>query len=141
MEENFIKQLKQDIESNDFGSKQNDIQLWYNAEGDCIQFLTIHNETIRKRIDEHLTLYLSIKDEKPVGFQLKDIHALIDKYDMDAMTVHADYASNDKRLASISALMFKAFTKMPTSINRRSGYSEAFSTIAREDSVEIPILQ
>lgn len=141
MEDDFIKQLKQDIESDDFGSKQNDIQLWYNGEGDCIQFLTIHDGTIRKRIDEHLTLYLSIEDEKPVGFQLKDIHALINKHDMDAMTVHADYAPSDKRLVSIAALIFKAFAKTPTSINRVSGYSEAFRTMAREDSVEIPVLQ
>ncbi|MCP4254045.1 MAG: hypothetical protein GY775_11675 [Candidatus Scalindua sp.] len=139
MEDDFIKQLKQDIESDAFGSKQSDIQLWYNAEGDCIQFLTIHDGTIRKRIDEHLTLYLSLEDEKPVGFQLKDIHALCNKYDADLMTVHAGYAK-DRRLISISALMLKAFDKKPKSINRFSGYSEAFRTMVKEaDKVEIPV--
>jgi len=140
MEDVFIKQLQHDIEGSEFGSKQDELQLWYNQEGDCIQFITMHVATIRKRIDEHLTLYVSIEDDKPIGFQLKDIHALINKYNVDLMAVHADYTSSDKRLVSIAALMFKAFAKMPETINRISGYSEAFRTIARDAyNVEIPV--
>ncbi len=50
--------------------------------------------TLGKRIDEFLTLYISMKDKKAIGFQLKDIHALINKYDVDLITVQADYASS-----------------------------------------------
>lgn len=139
MEEKFITQLKQDIEGKDFGSRQDDLQLWYNEEGDCIQFKTMHVATIRKRIDEYLTLYISIEDNKPIGFQLKDIHALINEHKMDSIIVQADYSSSDKKLVSISMLIFEAFVKMPRTINRTSGYAEAFRTIARDvDSVEIP---
>ncbi|MCP4267700.1 MAG: hypothetical protein GY777_19395 [Candidatus Brocadiaceae bacterium] len=142
MEEGFITQLKEDIKGEDFGSKQDDLNLWYNEEGDCIQFKTMHVATVGKRIDDFLTLYLSIEDNKPIGFQLKDIHALISKYDIDLITIQAGYESSDKRLVSISALLFKAFAEMNTSINRVAGYSEAFRTIARDvDSVEIPVLQ
>jgi hypothetical protein len=139
MEEKFITQLKEDIEDKDFGSKQEDLQLWYNEEGDCIQFKTMHVATIGERIDDFLTLYKSVEDNKPIGFQLKDIHALISKYDIDLIAVQAGYTPSDKRLVSISTLLFNAFTEMNDSINRRAGYSEAFRTIAREDSIEIPV--
>lgn len=140
MEDTFLKQLKQDIEGSEFGSKQDELQLWYNQEGDCIQFITMHVATVGKRIDDFLTLYISVEDDKPIGFQLKDIHALINKNNVDLISVHADYTSSDKRLVSIEALMFKAFAKIPETINRISGYSEAFRTIARDAyNVEIPV--
>jgi hypothetical protein len=71
--------------------------------------------------------------------KLKDIHALISKYDIDLIAVQAGYTPSDKRLVSISTLLFNAFTEMNDSINRRAGFSEAFRTIAREDSIEIPV--
>jgi hypothetical protein len=140
MEDAFIKQLKHDIEGSEFGSKQEELQIWYNQEGDCVQFKTMHVATIAKRIDEYLTLYISIEDNKPIGFQLKDIHALANKYDVDLTAVQADYTSRDKRLVSITTLMFQAFVKIPKTTNRVSGYSEAFRTIARDAyNVEIPV--
>ncbi len=142
MEEKFIEQLKQGLEESDFGSKQNDIQLWYNQEGDCIHFKTMHVATIGKRIDHYLTLYFSLEDKKPIGFQLKDIHALFNVHDLELMAVKAGYTSRDKRLVSITTLMLKAFAKTPSpTINRFSGYSDAFRTIPKEaDKVEIPVL-
>ncbi len=113
MEEDFIKQLEQDIAGIDFGSKQDDLQMWYNERGDCIQFKTMNVPAIRERIDECLTLYFSIEDQKPIGFQLKDIKALANLLDVDIM-VKADITSSDKSLISITALiLFKAYTQMP----------------------------
>lgn len=143
MEEKLIKQLKQDLEGSDFGSKQNDLLIWYNKEGDCIQFKTKHVATIGRRIDRYLTLYISVEDKQPIGFQLKDIHALFDEYDLDLMAVQADYTSGDKKLVSVTAtgLILKAFTKMPESINRFSGYEEAFRTmVGKNVEVDIPLL-
>ncbi|MCP4987406.1 MAG: hypothetical protein GY928_15520 [Colwellia sp.] len=102
----------------------------------------MHVATIGKRVDEYLTLYVSIEDQKPIGFQLKDIHALFNVYDADLMKVQADYTSKDKRLVSIATLMLKAFSKAPSpTINRISGYSDAFRTMVKgTDSVEIPSL-
>lgn len=140
MEEKFIEQLKQDLKGADFGSKQDNLQLWYNKEGDCIQFKTMqHVPVARRRIDEYLTLYISIENKKPIGFQLKDIHALIAEHG-NLMTVQAGYTFTDKSVISITALILKAFVKMPESINRFSGYRDAFSTMARDvENLEIPI--
>lgn len=140
MEDTFLKELNKDIQSDDFGSGQNDPVIWYNEEGDCLQFKTMHVATIGKRIDEYLTLYLSAEDDKPIGFQLKDIHALYSKHDADLMAVHADYTSKDRILISVSMLMLKAFKKKAESINRLSGYSEAFSITRDVDKVEIPVI-
>ena len=72
MEEKFIKQIMRDVKSKAFGSRQHELQVWYNKDGDCVQFKTVQVATLRRRVDEYLTLYISIDDKKPVGFQLKD---------------------------------------------------------------------
>ena len=139
MAEEFLAQLKRDLKGSDFGSKQDDICLWYNDEGDCIHFKTKHVAIIGKRIDEFLTLYLSAEDKKPIGFQLKDVQALLEATDADLMTVQVDYAQ-DKSLISVSALIFEAFQSIPVTINRKFGYSEAISTIAGDsDKMKIPL--
>jgi hypothetical protein len=138
MEEDFIKQLKQDLKSKDFGSKQNECKIWYNKEGDCFQLKTRHDVAIiGKRIDEYLTLYVSVEDGKPIGFQLKDIKALIKEFKTDLMSVQADYVPADKSLVSITALMVRALIRMPSSINRTFGYTDALNTIVKEDEDRI----
>ena len=139
MEETFLEELQRGIQSDDFGSEQDNPTIWYNEEGDCLQFKTMHVATIGKRIDEYLTLYLSAEDNKPIGFQLKDIHALYNKHDADLMAVHADYTSKGRILISMSMLMLKAFKKKEESINRLTGYSEAFSITRGVDKVELPV--
>ncbi len=64
-------------------------------------------------------MYLSLEDEAPVGFQLKDIRALIDIKDIDMMSVQVGYNSENKRLISIEVLMlgFKAYGKIPENNN------------------------
>lgn len=139
MEEEFIKQLEKDIKSPEFGSKRDDLLMWYNKEGDCIHFKTMDVDIVGKRIDEFLTLYISIEEQKPVGFQLKDIHALTSAHDIDLM-VQADVATKDKRLISINMLIFKAFAKKPPNINRFSGYTDAIGVMAKDAyNVEIPV--
>ncbi len=139
MEDTFLEELKRDIQSDDFGSGHDAPNIWYNEDGDCLQFKTTHVATIGKRIDEYLTLYLSAENNEPIGFQLKDIHALYSKHDADLMSVQADYTSEGKILISMSMLMLKAFKKKKESINRLTGYSEAFSITRGVDRVEIPV--
>ncbi|MCP4268090.1 MAG: hypothetical protein GY777_21380 [Candidatus Brocadiaceae bacterium] len=134
----FIKQLENDIESPEFGSKRDDFLMWYNKEGDSIHFKTMDVDIIRKRIDEFLTLYISIEEQKPVGFQLKDIHALTSAHDIDLM-VEAGATTKDKRLVSINTLIFKAFAKRPPNISRFSGYTDAVGVMTKDAyNVEIP---
>ncbi len=133
----FTKQLEKDIKSPEFGSKQDDHLMWYNKEGDCIHFKTMDVDIIGKRIDEFLTLYISIEEQKPVGFQLKDIHALTSAHDIDIM-VQADVTTKDKRLISINMLILKAFAKKPANISRFSGYTDAVGVMTKDEYKEIP---
>ncbi len=112
--------------------------MWYNKEGDSIHFKTMDVDIVRKRIDEFLTLYISIEELKPVGFQLKDIHALTTAHDIDIMG-EAGATTQNKRLVSISTLIFKAFAKKPANISRYSGYTDAVEVMTRDTyNVEIP---
>ena len=143
MAETFVSQLEQDIKGPDFGSKQDVLRIWYNKEGDCVQFKTMPNvATKRKRIDGYLTLYVSIEDGKTIGFQLKDIRALIEEHgDAGIMDVQAGYTTEDKRLVSITAtaLILIALKKSTDFVNRISGYEDAIRTVPKEDSLEIPV--
>lgn len=136
----FTKQLEKDIKSPEFGSMQDDHLMWYNKEGDCIHFKTMDVDIIGKRIDEFLTLYISIEENKPVGFQLKDIHALTSLLDVDLM-VEADVTTKDKRLISINMLILKAFDKKPANISRFSGYTDAIGVMTKDEynNVGIPV--
>ncbi|MCP4987906.1 MAG: hypothetical protein GY928_18195 [Colwellia sp.] len=134
----FTKQLEKDIKSSKFGSKRDDHLMWYNEEGDSIHFKTMDVDIVGKRIDEFLTLYISIEEQKPVGFQLKDIRALTEAHNIN-LTVQAGATTTDKRLVSINMLMFKAFSIKPSSKNRISGYAEALEAMTKDgDRVEIP---
>ena len=139
MEEDFLKKIEKDSQTKAFGSKKNNIQIWYNQDGDCVQFQTMHVGVLRERIDDYLTVYRSAEDNEPIGFQLKDVHALINKYELEGVAVQAGYSIKDNKLISVAVLMLKAFAKMQPSINRVAGYGDAFRTLTNDKAeVEIP---
>lgn len=139
MEENILKDLMEKMQGEKLGSRKNDTQMWYNAEGDCIQFQTEHVAIIRDRIDDYLTIYRSAVNKGVIGFQLKDIKALMRKYCFDSVVVTADVRNN--KLISITALLVSILSdsiSMP-SISRREGYVEALRTFPKERD-KIPLV-
>lgn len=139
MEENILKDLMEKMQGEKLGSRKNDTQMWYNEEGDCIQFQTEHVAIIRDRIDDYLTIYRSAVNKGAIGFQLKDIKALMRKYYFDNVVVTADVRNN--KLISITALLVSILSDsilMP-SISRREGYVEALRTFPKERD-KIPLL-
>ena len=131
----FVKIIKEDSEKPYFGSLKNQIEIWYNEEGDCVQFKTMDIATLGKRIDEYLTIYYSVeKRDLPVGFQLKDVKALINKFELKSVTVGASYSKEGNALKSISLvieLILKAYEKshQTGTIGSRDGYRTAFETL------------
>lgn len=81
--DDFIKGLQ---DNPDLGSHKDEIGPWYNSVGDCIEFQTVQEAYVADRVDEFLTIYRSADTEKPIGFQIKDVKVLLEKFGFAGMT-------------------------------------------------------
>lgn len=43
---------------------------WYDPHGDCLEYCMVNEEVVGDRIDGILTIYRSIKDDRPVGCEI-----------------------------------------------------------------------
>lgn len=131
MEKHFLDDFVHKIDpSAKLGSHKDAREPWYNQNGDCIEFQTINEAIIADRIDEFLTIYRSAKNEEPIGFQLKDVLALVKKYGVDSLAIEAKVKSG--RLMSVTTLLLSAYESLPQTINRRLSYSSALNAIPKE---------
>ena len=133
----FIKGMK---EKGQIGSAKERQAIWYNKEGDCLEFQTIDELFIAHRIDKYLTLYRTVENDQLIGFQIKGVKALIRKYCFDAMVVGAGV--QDKRVVSIIALLVNVLSlEDHPSIQRKKGYADALRTAPRGEAekVEVPV--
>ena len=137
--EDFLKELISKFGKGEkLGSRKDELHIWYNEDGDCVQFQSDQVAIIRQRIDEYLTVYRSAESNEIIGFQLKDIKALINKYECDIFAVKA--AVKNKVLISITTLLLKAFSKQSPTINRLQGYDNAIKSVPKEnEEVAIPV--
>lgn len=130
MEEHFLsKHVK--------GKKGFRAEPWYNAIGDCVEYHTINEAVVADRIDEKLTIYRSVITNKPIGFKLKDVQALLSKYGYDTLAVQVE--QEDATLVSIAALLFAAYEEAAPSIKRRLAYSSAL--FPQENNFNVPFEQ
>lgn len=140
MENPFLKEFVSRIAKENLDVHQNMEHIWYNVTGDCIQFQTDKEVAIvAERIDVYLTIYRSAEDEKPIGFQLKDIKALIDKYKYAGIFVKTTVNSEANTIISVKALLINALTESSPSINRRTAYTEAIKALAMEDNIKVQV--
>lgn len=134
--ENFIRQIDPSATR---GSHQATREPWYNPHGDCIQFQTVNEAVIGERIDNHLTIYRSAVSNQPIGFQMKDVHRLIQKYGCSGIEVNAQVKG--QRLVRVTGLLLYAYQSEPPTINRTTGYSSAISALTSiPDRIELPSL-
>ncbi|MEW6684229.1 MAG: hypothetical protein AB1451_15135 [Nitrospirota bacterium] len=107
---------------------------WFNPFGDCIEFQSESVAVVADRIDDFLTLYRSAENNEVIGFQLKDVTALL--RDLGYQDLEVRWSMDDKRIVSLTALLLKAYGRSNLTIHRLSGYSQAIRTI-EDDEVEV----
>ncbi len=78
MEEHFLNKYVE-------GEKGFRAEPWYNATGDCIEYQTVNEAVVADRIDARLTIYRSAITNKPVGFKIKDVMAILSRYGCDGL--------------------------------------------------------
>lgn len=96
---------------------------WYNPYGDCIIYRTANEAIVADRIDELLTIYRSALDDRPIGFQIKGMRAIIHKFKLAGLATIVSETANGQILAiSVSALLFAAYLEKPETPERREAY-------------------
>jgi hypothetical protein len=115
------------------GENSQDLQLWYNPYGDCVEYQTEQVAIVADRIGEYLTIYRSAETDKAIGFQLKDVKALMKKY---TSPVQLEWKTKGNTLVSVSALLLAAMeAEVPFTIKKRSGFLDAMRNLSKTDEV------
>jgi hypothetical protein len=114
---------------------------WYNPYGDCIVFKMADEAIITDRVDDVLTLYRSCIDNRPIGFQIKCVVAMIRKLGWHGLEATCDIDPDRLGSVSVSAVLLAAYEVGPKSVSRRSGYAQAFQLPASGKSLRREDLQ
>jgi hypothetical protein len=77
---------------------------WTSREGDCAYFYRARDPNYRERVDNVLTVYRSLKDDKIVGVQIKGLTSLPEH---DAMGVAVD----DRREVEVVVLLLLTYRR------------------------------
>jgi hypothetical protein len=134
MEKHFLNELVE-------GKKGFRAEPWYNATGDCIEYHTVNEAVVADRIDEKLTIYRSVITNKPIGFKIKDVRAIVQKCGYDGLAVAS--LEQDKTLVfvSVAAIVLAAYEEGAPSIKRRLAYSSVLLPQENQGRFNIPISQ
>jgi hypothetical protein len=124
MEEHFLKDFVTDV-------AREEPRPWYNGAGDCIVFQTTDEAFVAERVDEVLTIYRSIEKNTPIGYQIKGVKALTEKFGWAGLRVDCKNEGDEITEVSISALLLGAYEQGPKTIGRRRGYASAFDSCDR----------
>jgi hypothetical protein len=114
---------------------------WHNLYGDCIVYKVANEAFVADRIDEWLTVYNSAVDGRPIGFQIKGVHAIITKFGQDGLAVSWKADAKSVKAISIMALLLAAYEQGPRTLGRRRAYAAAMESPAQERSIPADELQ
>lgn len=101
MEEHFLKAFVRDEERAPFEPR-----LFYNRFGDCLEYKIAPEGVVGDRIGEVITIYRSAIDDRPIGFQIKGVSALLKILDAAGMVIQAEQAGEERKsLVSVKVLL------------------------------------
>lgn len=133
MEEHFLKDFVA-------GERSVSPEPWYNPDGDCIIYQTVDDATVAQRIDEVLTIYRSFANGKAIGFQIKGLNAIVNKFGWNGIAFGFETNRQEVTKVSLYALLLAAYDTGQKTIGRRVGYATAFQSLSRETELEISTL-
>ena len=114
---------------------------WYNPDGDCIVYRMANEAVVADRIDELLTVYNSAEDNRPIGFQIKGVMAIIRKLGIDGLAVTSEANGDSVKRISIVVLLLAAYEDGPHTIGRRRGYANAMECPLKNRAISADELQ
>ena len=143
MEKHFLDDFVHELNNSSTEESEEVIGVpWYNREGDCIVFRNAPGAFIADRVDEILTLYLSAEERHPIGFQIKDVMALVRKYGYDGLMVRAEVEDSDEswvQTISIHALILAAYEQSPRTIRSRQNYASVLPLLPKPEYDKVSV--
>jgi len=98
---------------------------WYNPIGDCIICKMADEAVVADRVDGLLTVYRSAIDNRPIGFKIKDIRAIISRFGLQGLAVSSEADAQGVKSISVAMLLLAAYEEGPRSMARRKAYASA----------------
>jgi len=98
---------------------------WYNPHGGCISYKMADEAVVADRVDEWLTVYNSAVDNRPIGFQMKGVRAIITKFGVDGLAVSWESDARGVKSISVAMLLLAAYEQGPRTMSRRKAYAKA----------------
>ncbi len=114
---------------------------WYNRYGDCIIYQMANEAVVADRVDELLTVYNSALDNRPIGFQVKGVAAIIRKLGLDGLVVKSEADAQGVKSISIMALLLAAYEEGPHTLSRRRAYAAAMECPTERRTIPADELQ
>ena len=136
MEKHFLADLAQEHGPATFRAEP-----WYNPHGDCIVFQMADEAVVADRIDDLLTIYRSAVDNRPIGYQIKGVGAIIKRFGLDGLTVESVSDDQVVKAVSIRLLLLAAYDQGPRTPGRRKAYAAAMDCPAEKQTIPAEELQ
>ena len=114
---------------------------WYNPDGDCIVFKMADEAIVAERVDELLTVYNSAVDNRPIGFQIKGVQAIIRKLGLDGLAVASESDGTAVKAISIAALLLAAYEEGEPTLARRRAYASVMEGSVKKRTILADDLQ
>ena len=118
------------------GAQQFRAEPWYNPHGDCLVYRAADEAVVADRVDGILTIYRSAVDNRPIGFQIKGVMAIVARFGLDALTVESDVEGREVKGISIQALLLAAYEQFPRSVRRRKAYAEVMGPSSPSETLD-----
>jgi len=114
---------------------------WYNPYGDCIVYKIADEAVVADRIDELLTVYHSAVDNRPIGFQIKGVQAIIRKLGLDGLAFASQAKAGAVKRISIAVLLLAAYEEREPTLARRRAYASAMECPEKKQTIPADDLQ
>lgn len=118
--------------------------IWYNRDGDCLEYSTVNEAVVADRIDCVITIYRSAVDNRPVGFQIKGVSAILGLMDATHLRVVCGESNavvrHVKVEVALMAALKKSLSENPQATRHLDRYAKVLSVMAeaeRESDLEI----
>lgn len=111
---------------------------WYNPYGDCIEYRSVNEGIVADRIDGLLTIYRSALSDKAIGFQVKGVRAIVEKFGWLGVAGMSTQTRNGEiKSISVGFLVGVAYFQEPETPQRREAYQELVPLLPTQ--AEVPL--
>ena len=130
MEKHFLNEFVK-------GEERLSPEPWYNPDGDCVVYQMVNEAIVADRIDEILTIYRSAITERPIGYEIKGVGALMNIFGWDAIKVLHTEDGKELSEVSVSILLLVAYERGAKTIGRRKAYADAMESFSSSPRLKL----